>query len=71
MKTSNSFKFLLFSVHFLFFSIFQSISGINRIKDGYNPATWMLEVTSVAQVAQESVLGVDFAELYEGSELFR
>ncbi|KAL7166190.1 hypothetical protein ACSBR2_036968 [Camellia fascicularis] len=36
------------------------INGISKIKDGYNPATWMLEVTSAAQ---ESALGVNFAEM--------
>lgn len=41
---------------------------MNKIKDGYNPATWMLEVTTQAQ---ESALGVDFAELYKNSELYR
>ncbi|KAK6119519.1 hypothetical protein DH2020_046741 [Rehmannia glutinosa] len=44
------------------------IDGISKIKDGYNPATWMLEVTSSGQ---EEVLGVDFAELYKNSELYR
>ncbi|KAJ0959676.1 hypothetical protein J5N97_000668 [Dioscorea zingiberensis] len=42
--------------------LIQGISGVRKIKDGYNPATWMLEVTSLAQ---EEVLGVNFAELYK------
>ncbi|KAK6119474.1 hypothetical protein DH2020_046778 [Rehmannia glutinosa] len=46
----------------------EGIDGISKIKDGYNPATWMLEVTSSGQ---EEVLGVDFAELYKNSELYR
>ncbi|KAL9250442.1 Pleiotropic drug resistance protein 1-like protein [Drosera capensis] len=45
---------------------FEGINGVSKIKDGYNPATWMLEVTSMAQ---ETALGVDFAELYRNSEL--
>lgn len=49
-------------------SFIQGIEGVNKIKDGYNPATWMLEVTTQAQ---ESALGVDFAELYKNSELYR
>ncbi|KAL2472415.1 ABC transporter G family member 40 [Abeliophyllum distichum] len=47
---------------------FEGIEGVSKIKDGYNPATWMLEVTSSAQ---ELLLGVDFAELYKNSELYR
>lgn len=46
----------------------QRIEGVSKIKDGYNPATWMLEVTTEAQ---ELTLGVDFAELYRNSELYR
>nr|AUB45106.1 ABA transporter [Camptotheca acuminata] len=47
---------------------FEEIEGVSKIKDGYNPATWMLEVTSSAQ---EMVLGVDFTEVYKHSELYR
>ncbi|XP_041002182.1 pleiotropic drug resistance protein 1-like [Juglans microcarpa x Juglans regia] len=47
---------------------FEGIEGVSKIKEGYNPATWMLEVTTPAQ---ESALGVDFAELYKNSELYR
>ncbi|CAI9755626.1 unnamed protein product [Fraxinus pennsylvanica] len=47
---------------------FEGIDGVHKIKDGYNPATWMLEVTSTAQ---EATLGVNFAELYKSSELHR
>ncbi|GER48392.1 pleiotropic drug resistance protein, partial [Striga asiatica] len=47
---------------------FESIQGVKKIRDGYNPATWMLEVTSSAQ---EMILGVDFAEFYKNSELYR
>ncbi|RVW58199.1 Pleiotropic drug resistance protein 1 [Vitis vinifera] len=39
-----------------------------KIKDGYNPATWMLEVTTGAQ---EGTLGVDFTEIYKNSDLYR
>ncbi|KAG5540634.1 hypothetical protein RHGRI_020755 [Rhododendron griersonianum] len=46
----------------------KGINGVCKIKDGYNPATWMLEVTSPAQ---EVALGVDFAQLYKNSELYR
>ncbi|CAK7336270.1 unnamed protein product [Dovyalis caffra] len=47
---------------------FEAIEGVSKIKDGYNPATWMLEVSSSAQ---EMALGVDFANVYKNSDLFR
>ncbi|XP_021906480.1 pleiotropic drug resistance protein 1-like isoform X2 [Carica papaya] len=47
---------------------FEEIQGISKIKDGYNPATWMLEVTTTAQ---EMALNVDFNEMYRNSELYR
>nr|POF00776.1 abc transporter g family member 36 [Quercus suber] len=47
---------------------FESIKGVRKIKDGYNPATWMLEVTSSAE---EITLGVDFTNVYRNSDLFR
>ncbi|XVE63542.1 hypothetical protein DITRI_Ditri07aG0028300 [Diplodiscus trichospermus] len=47
---------------------FEEINGIPRIKDGYNPATWMLEVTSASQ---EEALGVNFTNIYKNSELYR
>lgn len=37
-----------------------------KIRHGYNPAAWMLEVTSSAE---ETRLGVDFAEIYRRSNL--
>ncbi|QCE02081.1 ATP-binding cassette [Vigna unguiculata] len=47
---------------------FESIEGVSKIKVGYNPATWMLEVTTPAQ---ELNLGVDFNQIYRNSELYR
>lgn len=47
---------------------FEAIPGVPRIKDGYNPATWMLEISSPAV---ESQLSVDFAELYTKSALYQ
>ena len=46
----------------------KGIKGVSKIKDGYNPATWMLEVTTSAK---EIELGIDFAEVYKNSELYR
>ncbi|KGN58035.1 hypothetical protein Csa_010583 [Cucumis sativus] len=45
---------------------FESIPGVPKIKEKYNPATWMLEVSSVAA---EVRLGMDFAEHYKSSSL--
>lgn len=47
---------------------FEAVPGVPKIKDGYNPATWMLEVSSPAA---ETHLGVDFAEVYSNSPLFQ
>ncbi|MFS7950562.1 putative ABC-type xenobiotic transporter [Helianthus anomalus] len=47
---------------------FETIDGVSKIKDGYNPATWMLEVSTSAQ---EIALGVDFTEIYHNSDLYR
>ncbi|KFK42381.1 hypothetical protein AALP_AA2G248800 [Arabis alpina] len=45
---------------------FESFPGVPKIPDKYNPATWMLEASSLAA---ELKLGVDFAELYKSSAL--
>ncbi|KAJ3670856.1 hypothetical protein LUZ60_008282 [Juncus effusus] len=47
---------------------FEAVPGVTKIKDGYNPATWMLEVTSLSQ---EETIGADFAQVYKNSELYR
>ncbi|CAN6442098.1 unnamed protein product [Victoria cruziana] len=47
---------------------FEAIEGVPKIKDGYNPATWMLEVTSSEE---ENRLRVDFADIYRRSNLCR
>uniref|UniRef100_V5NWW4 PDR protein 2 n=1 Tax=Amsonia hubrichtii TaxID=946328 RepID=V5NWW4_9GENT len=46
---------------------FEAVEGIPKIRPGYNPAAWVLEVTSPAE---EIRLGVDFAEIYHRSNLF-
>ncbi|KAG6418106.1 hypothetical protein SASPL_120305 [Salvia splendens] len=45
---------------------FEGISGVPKIKDGCNPATRILEVTSASSEAE---LGVDFGQIYIGSTL--
>ncbi|KAK4764117.1 hypothetical protein SAY87_013555 [Trapa incisa] len=47
---------------------FQKIPGVSPILDGYNPATWMLEVTTPAA---EERIGADFSDLYRKSQQFR
>ncbi|KAL8205881.1 hypothetical protein R6Q57_009432 [Mikania cordata] len=45
---------------------FEGISGVPKIRDNYNPATWMLEATSASM---ETKLGVDFGQIYSTSTL--
>ncbi|KAJ0680275.1 putative ABC-type ferric hydroxamate transporter [Helianthus annuus] len=45
---------------------FEGIHGVPKIPDKYNPATWMLEVSSSVV---ESRLGIDFAEHFKSSIL--
>ncbi|KAK3127191.1 hypothetical protein QOZ80_7AG0569620 [Eleusine coracana subsp. coracana] len=47
---------------------FEAIPGVPKITEGYNPATWMLEVSSPLAEAR---LNVDFAEIYANSALYR
>ena len=55
---------------FTFVTLFfiKEIQGVSKIKDGYNPATWMLEVTSSAK---EMEMEINFADVYKSSELYR
>ncbi|KAG8388362.1 hypothetical protein BUALT_Bualt02G0118100 [Buddleja alternifolia] len=45
---------------------FEAIPGVPKIKEKYNPATWMLEASSVAAEAR---LGIDFAEYHKTTTL--
>ncbi|KAK6263847.1 hypothetical protein SCA6_019281 [Theobroma cacao] len=47
---------------------FEAVPGVPKIKDGYNPATWMLEISTPAVEGQ---LDVDFAEIYAKSSLYQ
>ncbi|KAH1107226.1 hypothetical protein J1N35_010994 [Gossypium stocksii] len=47
---------------------FEGIEGVSKIKDGYNPSTWMLEISTAAE---EMALGFDFADVYKNSELYK
>ncbi|WRX26914.1 ABC transporter-like [Theobroma cacao] len=46
----------------------EAVPGVPKIKDGYNPATWMLEISTPAVEGQ---LDVDFAEIYAKSSLYQ
>lgn len=45
---------------------FEAVPGIPKIKEGCNPATWMLDVTSASTEVQ---LNIDFAEHYKSSTM--
>ncbi|XP_050239632.1 pleiotropic drug resistance protein 3-like isoform X3 [Quercus robur] len=47
---------------------FEGIAGVPKIKNNYNPATWMLEVTSASV---EADLDIDFSRIYKDSPLHR
>ncbi|KAG5568751.1 hypothetical protein H5410_064235 [Solanum commersonii] len=47
---------------------FESLPGVSKIKEAYNPPTSMLEVTATSQ---KITLGVDFADLYKKSDLYK
>ncbi|KAK0583718.1 hypothetical protein LWI29_001978 [Acer saccharum] len=47
---------------------FEAIPGVAKINDGYNPATWMLEITAPSVEAQ---LNVDFTEIFANSALYQ
>ncbi|XP_058201487.1 pleiotropic drug resistance protein 3-like [Rhododendron vialii] len=47
---------------------FEGIRGLPKIKNNYNPATWMLEVTSASVEAE---LGLDFATIYRESPQYQ
>eukprot|EP00798_Chlamydomonas_sp_ICE-L_P003260 gene3260-13284_t len=47
-------------------SYFEGVEGVDRFRAGYNPANWMLDVTSPAE---EAALGVNFAKIYAASDL--
>ncbi|KAK9075025.1 hypothetical protein SSX86_003344 [Deinandra increscens subsp. villosa] len=47
---------------------FEAIPGVPKIKNGYNPATWVLEVTSYSAEIQ---LNVDYAQIYASSTLYQ
>lgn len=49
-------------------NLLYAIPGVRKIKEGYNPATRVLEISSTTVEAQ---LNIDFAEVYANSDLYR
>ncbi|KAK6126410.1 hypothetical protein DH2020_039860 [Rehmannia glutinosa] len=47
---------------------FEAVPGVPKIEEGYNPATWMLDISTPAAEVQ---LGVDFADIYAKSSLYQ
>ena len=47
---------------------FRAVPGVPDLQEGLNPATWMLQVSTPGM---ETTLGVDYAEIYRQSDLFR
>ncbi|CAI5480132.1 unnamed protein product [Closterium sp. Yama58-4] len=47
---------------------FQAIPGVPPIPAGYNPATWMLDISTPAMADK---LNIDFAEIFRKSDQFR
>ncbi|KAF3441700.1 hypothetical protein FNV43_RR15615 [Rhamnella rubrinervis] len=47
---------------------YEAVPGVPKVRDGYNPATWMLEVTAPSVEGQ---LNVDFAGIYANSSLYQ
>ncbi len=47
---------------------FQQVKGVPPLRKGINPATWMLEVSTLNK---EHELGVDFADIYRNSTLYK
>ncbi|CAM0913032.1 unnamed protein product [Alopecurus aequalis] len=47
---------------------FEAIPGVPRIKEGQNPAAWMLDISSHTI---EHEIGVDYAQIYRRSSLYR
>ncbi|XP_073157366.1 ABC transporter G family member 39-like isoform X2 [Henckelia pumila] len=47
---------------------FEVNPGVPKIKNGYNPATWILDISAPAMEGQ---LGIDFADIYANSSLYQ
>lgn len=54
------------SVHLI--EYFEGLPGVPKLKEGLNPATWMLQISTPGM---EKMIGIDFAEAYRTSATFR
>ncbi|XP_020518878.1 ABC transporter G family member 31 isoform X3 [Amborella trichopoda] len=52
----------------LMINYFQAIPGVPAIRDGYNPATWILEICT--QACKQKI-SLDFASIYQNSDQYR
>jgi len=46
----------------------QGLPGVPKLKEGLNPATWMLQISTPGM---EKVIGIDFGTAYKSSTTFR
>jgi hypothetical protein len=46
----------------------QAVPGVPKIKDGQNPAAWVLDISSHAM---QYMINVDYAEIYYNSNLYK
>ncbi|GLE01512.1 hypothetical protein PINS_up010342 [Pythium insidiosum] len=49
---------------------FESVPGVAPIEDGYNPATWMLEVIGAGVESTQQTTDQDFVALFQASRFF-
>jgi ABC-type multidrug transport system permease subunit len=47
---------------------FEGLPGVPKLKEGLNPATWMLQISTPGM---EKMIGCDFADAYKSSATFR
>ncbi|XP_074295026.1 ABC transporter G family member 31-like [Silene latifolia] len=61
-------SFGLHLLNLVLYIVTQGINGVPPMPDGYNPATWMLEITTPAI---EERISADFADIFRNSNQYR